>query len=249
MKRNLLIVLCISVLLPLTTSCERMKTLHILCAGVNETRVADITGAYHQLIVNNGIAVCLSTEITEPQIIADRNVIQYVETEEKDGKLNIRYNRFLSIYGTPETKDCIVLIQLPYNARLDHITLYNGSTMRLQGDFKKLEINLTGGAILAMQGSCNDLEAELYNGSIFQAEGVFPKTELKLTGGSIIGNSTYGMHVKNMEAHLYNGSMLSCTADDAVFTGALTGGSIIRYRGTAASEIKLYNGSEIIQEQ
>ncbi|MCM1034863.1 MAG: DUF2807 domain-containing protein [Paludibacter sp.] len=242
MKHTSLLLCLVAIL---NTSCNKIS---ITYAGINETQVIGISDTYREISVSHGIDAEFSPEITEAQVISDKNLMPYITTSVRNGKLTIQYNKQLFLHGHTAQSDFVTLVKLPYQPNLTEINLANSSTLYIKGNLPSLDIKLQNGSTLYIDGDCTDIEAELHNGSQLYPNGKFLTAELKLHNGSIIGDGTYSMIVKDVEADFYNGSMMRCTADNAIFRGSMHNGSILRYRGIATFDIDLYNDSKILQD-
>lgn len=255
-------------LLLVIESCSKIEL-----AGVSAVKYLNLDGRYSSIVVSGPMQVETSESYDMVEVTSDANVLPYVQVHVMDNTLFIEYEDGIRL----PSRGFVTEVRLPYvkgvaSVRISDAAEYT-SSVRVVSSFPLMieaesasDIRFDGlsasNLILNMSDAstfvCGSVFVEeasvnLSDASTAEMDGVIWTCSANLEDASELAGMTriylgeYTLDIHQLYVNMSDASSASFHSDGTM-SGTLRDGSCIRYTGSAASGLKLFDGSRVICE-
>jgi hypothetical protein len=228
------IFLAASITLIMATSCIRFSGTIGSGNVISEERKIE---GFNGVSVNAGMNLFIKQGDSETLMIeAEDNLIPLIETEVKNGRLEIRYKQFLS-FGFSPTKPVNLFVTVK---ELNSINASSGSSVKSE-EIKtdNLKINLSSGALGEIIVQSSQINADASSGSVIRISG---KTDNQNIGLSSSGNyDAENLSSKTANVNVSSGSSAKINVSDSLDVN-ISSGSVVQYSGTPKISSNISSG-------
>ena len=238
MKTKILSTIAVVFLLSLVTSCILGPT---VTGNGNVTREERETGSFNKIRVTRGLNVYLSQGDRQKIIIeADENLLEYIETEVDDNKLNITTSAF--VRGSKSMKVFVTLTDL------SEIHATAGSNVYSENELSVGDIDISGsaGSNLKLQIKAEAIDVSASSGSNITLIGTADESELKASAGSNI--KAEELNTNECEAKTSSGANIWINVLNDFEAHASSGGNIFYKGNPKNTNIEKSSGGNVIRQ-
>jgi hypothetical protein len=180
--------------------------------GNSVTETFDISDTYKELYVYDAINVVVSEDIDEARVTTGENLISDVIIDDNGDRLEIKIKDGVRILNAT------VKVELPYNASLSKVSLYDASDIECEVDAEEFVINMTDASNANLQGHAERLIINLDAASRIRKN---------------IINKRYALSCDECEVSMSGASDAYLHCDGNINVIRFTGASNLHYTGNA----------------
>lgn len=206
---------------------------------IKETR--KIT-AFHSLDISNNFAVTYlaGTPTDEIVIEAAPNLMEYIETEVKDGELFIRMKEGF------QTTDGNLRVKVG-SATLRNLDISGACSFATEGELTgdHLDVNASGAAALSLNARLRTIEVDCSGAVAFDLKGSADKASINLSGSVVCDAKQF--EVKDVEIEVSGSASMDINASVSV-TGSVSGAVAVTNHGAASRESVSTSGASVYRK-
>lgn len=187
--------------------------------------------AINSVSVSAGIHLIITQGNTESaRIEADQEYINEILVESSGGNVNIKWRKQTGFFSKWKNREAKVYLNYK---KLNNVSASSGSLLKSTNILKtdRLLVEVSSGANLTLQMSCNDLEVNTSSGSNVKLSGSARNISVDSSSGSTV--SALEVNSEYAKAEASSGANIKISVSKGIEASASSGGNI-SYKGNAA---------------